>query len=185
MHCVRKEYKRRGLNKEKMKKSKTSVAPKKKLNIGWFSFSCCEDSTIVFTELLNDHFEEWEKIINFQHMRVLKRNNSLKNLDVAFVEGAIASTEQEKELKEIRKNCKKLIAIGSCALCGLPSGQRKNFSKEQWTEIEPLIKKFKQKKNMKQLDQCVKVDGGVPGCPMTEAAFLKALESILKEFNIK
>lgn len=59
----------------------------KKLAIGWFSFSCCEDSTIVFSELLNDHFKDWVKLVDFKHVRILKKNNSLENLDVAFVEG--------------------------------------------------------------------------------------------------
>jgi hypothetical protein len=26
-----------------------------RLVVGWFSFTCCEDSTILLTELLNDH----------------------------------------------------------------------------------------------------------------------------------
>ena len=55
--------------------------------MGWFSFTCCEDSTILFTELLNDHLDEWKKVVEFRHMRALKTNNSLYGLDVAFVEG--------------------------------------------------------------------------------------------------
>src|SRR3989344_1381418 len=99
----------------------------KKLKIGWFSFSCCEDSTILFTELLNDHFKEWSKTIDFQHVRVLKSNNKLEGLDVAFVEGAIASENDAKKLKAIRRNCKKLVVIGSCAINGMPSAQRNEF----------------------------------------------------------
>src|SRR3989344_4087938 len=101
--------------------AKKEVAENKKLKIGWFSFSCCEDSTIVFTELLNDHFEEWSKVVDFQYVRVLRKKNKLEGLDVAFVEGAIASDREKKELLEIRKNCKKLVAIGSCACTGGPS----------------------------------------------------------------
>jgi hypothetical protein len=36
-----------------------------RLVVGWFSFTCCEDSTILFTELLNDHLEEWKKVVEF------------------------------------------------------------------------------------------------------------------------
>src|SRR3989344_1454505 len=35
----------------------------KKIKIGWFTFSCCEDSTIVMTELMNEHWQEWKKIV--------------------------------------------------------------------------------------------------------------------------
>jgi hypothetical protein len=59
----------------------------KRLVVGWFSFTCCEDSTILFTELLNDHLDEWRKVIEFRYMKALKTNNSLAGLDVAFIEG--------------------------------------------------------------------------------------------------
>ncbi len=155
-----------------------------KLKIGWFSFSCCEDSTIVFTEMLNDHFKEWSKLIEFQHMRVLKSKNKLEGLDVAFVEGAIASASDAKKLRNIRKNCKRLVAIGSCAVNGMPSAQRNLFSKEMKKEIDFLIKKFKMARKVKHLSEIVKVDDQVPGCPMSEEGFLKVLDKYLKEFKI-
>ena len=157
----------------------------KKLKIGWFSFSCCEDSTIVFTELLNDHFDEWSKIIDFQHVRVLKSKNKLEGLDVAFVEGAIASDADSKKLKKIRKNCKKLVTIGSCANNGLPSAQRNDFNKEQLNEIAFLVKRFKLSNKVLKVEEVVKVDYKVPGCPMSEQLFLKSLDQILKDFGIK
>ena len=90
----------------------------KKLVIGWFSFTCCEDSTIVLTELLNDHLDEWKKVIEFKHMRVLKTKNDMSNLDVAFIEGAASSEKQEEEMKKIRENAKYVVAIGACACTG-------------------------------------------------------------------
>jgi len=155
----------------------------KKLSIGWFSFSCCEDSTIVFTELLNDHFYEWAKYIDFRHVRVLKKNNTLKDLDIAFVEGAIASTKDANELKEIRKNCKKLVAIGSCAINGMPSAQRNKFDCKTKKEIQFLISRFGMSKKVKTLKDYVKVDSVVLGCPMGEEDFIKTLNNYLKEFK--
>lgn len=157
----------------------------KKLGIGWFSFSCCEDSTIVFTELLNDHFYEWAEYIDFRHVRVLKKNNTLKDLDVAFVEGAIASPKDAKELKEIRKNCKRLVAVGSCAINGMPSAQRNNFDSGTKKEIRFLIERFGMSKKVKALKEYVKVDFAVPGCPMNEEDFLRILGKCLEEFGIK
>ena len=156
----------------------------KKLKIGWFSFSCCEDSTIILTEMLNDHFDDWSKVVEFRHIRVLKRNNSLNDLDVAFVEGAIASNQDAGKLKEIRKNCKKLVAIGSCAINGMPSVQRNTFDQKKKKAIDFLVKRFSLAKKVRTLSQIVKVDDHVPGCPMTEDGFLKVLEKYLKEFKI-
>ncbi len=53
---------------------------KKKLVVGWFSFTCCEDSTILFTELLNDHLDEWKKVVEFRYVRQLKTKNSTEGL---------------------------------------------------------------------------------------------------------
>lgn len=156
----------------------------KKLKIGWFSFSCCEDSTIILTEMLNDHFDDWSKVIEFRHIRVLKKNNSLNDLDVAFVEGAIASNQDAEKLKEIRKNSKKLVAIGSCAINGMPSAQRNAFDQKKKKEIDFLVKRFSLAKKVRTLSQIVTVDDQVPGCPMTEDGFLKVLEKYLKEFKI-
>jgi len=88
----------------------------KKLRIGWFSFTCCEDSTIILTELLNDHFFEWRDLLDIRYAKVLKGKNVLDSLDVAFVEGAISSQNQAEKLKKIRAVCRKLVAIGSCAV---------------------------------------------------------------------
>ena len=67
----------------------------KKLRIGWFTFTCCEDSTIVFTELLNAHWEQWRDKIEFVHAKILQNTNKWEPMDVAFVEGAISSQDRK------------------------------------------------------------------------------------------
>ena len=96
----------------------------KKLKIGWFSFTCCEDSTMVWVELMNENYFKWKDLLDIRHARVLRRNNSLANIDVAFVEGAITTEADAKRLRSIRKNSKRLVAVGSCAIEAMPSGQR-------------------------------------------------------------
>lgn len=157
----------------------------KKLKIGWFSFSCCEDSTIVFTELMNEHWQEWVKLIDFQHVKILQTKNKLEGLDVAFIEGALASKEQEEKAKEIRANAKKVVAVGACACTGMPSAQRNAFPEELQERIEFLLEKFNYGEKVKKLDEVIKVDELVPGCPMTEEKFLEILNKLLKEFGIK
>ena len=140
---------------------------KKKLVIGWFSFTCCEDSTILLTELLNDNLETWKKLIEFKHMKVLKSKNDMSNLDVAFVEGAASSVKHEDEMKKIRENAKYVVAIGSCAVTGLPSATRNQFVDAQLNEkIQWYIKTFNYGQKVKKLDEVIKVDDYVAGCPM-------------------
>jgi len=156
----------------------------KKLKIGWFSFSCCEDSTILFTELLNDHFVAWRDALDIQHARVLQNKNVLDDIDVAFVEGAISSLEEEAFVKKIRGVSKRVVAIGACANTGLPSGQRNQFDEDTKASIQYLLDRFGQSKTVRSLAEVVAVDDRVPGCPMDEKKFLDVLQKYLKEFNI-
>ena len=160
-----------------------SEAPAAKIKVGWFSFSCCEDSTVVFTELLNDHWQEWKQIIDFRHARVLKSKNIMDEFDVAFVEGAIASDEHEAKLKDIRSRSKFLVAIGACACIGMPSAQRNRFNAAQMEEIQFLIDRFKMSPKVLKLADIVKVDYEVPGCPMNPDDFMKKLGIIVGELQ--
>jgi sulfhydrogenase subunit delta len=156
-----------------------------KLKVGWFSFSCCEDSTIIFTELLNDHYREWKKVIDFRSALVLQRKEDLTELDVAFVEGAITSKEQEEKLKKIRSVAKKVVAIGSCACSGLPSGQRNEFDEAKKIEIQALVTRFSYAEKVQKIADVVSIDAQVPGCPMSEIGFMEVLNKYLGEFKIQ
>lgn len=156
-----------------------------KLRIGWFSFSCSEDSTIIFTEMLNDHYREWKKKIEFVCASILQKKGEIKDIDVAFIEGAVTSVKQEEKVKEIRRESKKVVAIGSCACVGMPSSQRNLFDEKTKEEIKKIIIRFQYADKVKKLSDVITVDEMVPGCPMNEDAFLKVLNKYLKEFNIK
>ncbi|KKU79647.1 MAG: NADH ubiquinone oxidoreductase 20 kDa subunit [Parcubacteria group bacterium GW2011_GWA2_47_7] len=155
----------------------------KKIAIGWFSFSCCEDSTIVFTELMNDHWQEWKHIFDFRHVKVLKTHNIMDAFDIAFIEGAIASPEHVEKLKHIRSISKKLVAIGACAVTGGPSAQRNNFNDEQKANIAFLVERFGALPEVLKVSDVVTVDASVPGCPMNTDIFLKAVTALIAEFR--
>jgi coenzyme F420-reducing hydrogenase gamma subunit len=157
----------------------------KRLLVGWFSFTCCEDSTILFTELLNDHFDEWKTVVEFRHVKALKTKNSLAGLDVAFVEGAISSESQAKEVREIRENSQYVVAIGACACTGKPSTSRNQFASEQINErIQWYLSHFDYGKEVKRLNEVVQVDDMVRGCPMKVPAFTQTLNKYLELFEI-
>jgi len=161
------------------------AADKKKLVVGWFSFTCSEDSTILFTELLNDHFDEWKKLVEFRHLKSLKTVNSLKNLDVAFIEGSISSEKQAVDVTKIRDNSKYVVAVGSCACNGLPSASRNMFVPEKLSfKIKWYLEYFDYAAKVKKLEDLIKVDDKIEGCPMDIPTFLAALGKYLKLFNI-
>ncbi len=165
---------------EEKNKEKYKMTNNDKIKIGWFSFSCCEDNTVVMTEVMNDHWEEWKKIFDFRHVRVLKSKNIMDEFDIAFIEGAMASEEQERQVKDIRGRSKKLVAVGACAVTGLPSAQRNNFTPEQKASIDFLVTRFGALPSVKKVSDVVKVDVEIPGCPMNPDTFLNEVNKLVK-----
>ena len=170
---------------EQSSRQASGTVQNKRLVVGWFSFTCCEDSTILFTELLNDHLIEWRKVIEFRHIKALKTNNSLAGLDVAFVEGAISSESQAEEVQQIRENAQYVVAVGACACTGQPSTSRNQFADEQINErIRWYLSHFDYGKEVKRLNEVIQVDDLVRGCPMKVPSFLQTLNKYLDLFEI-
>lgn len=150
------------------------------LKVGFFSFTCCEGCMMVFIEILNKKYDDYMKKMKIENFRALKTQEKIKRLDIAFVEGSISTPSEERKLKEIRKNTKKLIALGSGACNGYPSNQRNKFPVEKKKQIQPLIEKFHQLKTIEPLDKFVKVDDKIDGCPVSEQDLTKKIEGYLK-----
>ena len=155
----------------------------KKIRIGWFNFTCCEDSTIVMTEMMNDHWQDWKKMFDFRHARVLKTKNVLDQMDIAFVEGAISSEKQANDLREIRKLATLVVAIGACACTGMPTAQRNTFNEKQKEEIEFLLVRFAQLPKVLKLADVIKIDAEVPGCPMDPKNFLEVVNKAVAQLS--
>lgn len=155
-----------------------------KLTIAWYSFACCEDSTIMFAELLNDYFFEFKQHFNIVDATIFssKRDTEIP-LDIAFIEGAAASEHDIAKMLKLRQRAKKVVAIGSCACTGMPSAQRNNFTPEQKAEIQHILDKFHYPDQVKSLREVIPVDAQVPGCPMDLNVFLKAVNALLAEFG--
>jgi len=155
--------------------------PAKKLVVGWFSFTCSEDSTILLTELLNTYLDDWKHLVEFRHFKAIKTKNSIEGLDVAFIEGAISSESQAKEVRRIRDNAKYVVAIGSCACTGGPSASRNALTPDHITEkIKDYMSRFDYSDKVRKLEDVIKVDDKVDGCPMNTQAFLAVFFKYLK-----
>ncbi len=154
-----------------------------KLRVGWFTFTCSEDSSIVLIELMNKHYFEWKEKVDFRYCRPLKSKNLFDSFDVAFVEGAISSDREKEKLLEIRAKSKYLVATGSCACTGYPSAQRNDFPEQLSAQIEPFIRRWDLYRKVLRVDEVVKVDDKVDGCPMIEARFIEVLNKYIDQFR--
>jgi len=153
-----------------------------KKRVGIFSFTCDEGCSILLVEIFNRKLLEWLKKIELVYFLSVRDKTDIKDLDIALVEGVISTEKDKKEIKEIRKNSKVIIAMGSCAVIGQPSGQRNNFNQEQLDEIKDDLKKFNFLPRCLSIKEVVKVDDEITGCPMNEQRFIEVFE---KYINMK
>ena len=112
--------------------------------------------------------------------------------DVGIISGGIRNEENKKIAEEMRKKCKILIAIGSCAnFGGIPAlgnmytiqeifdkvyrGSKSTDSSETpKDDIPPLLDR------VYSVREVVKVDIGLPGCPTTPEMVASALTALLE-----
>jgi sulfhydrogenase subunit delta len=160
------------------------TAQPEKLKIAWYSFACCEDSTIMFAEFLNDYFFEFKKHFKVVDASIFASKRDMEGpLDIAFIEGAANSPEHEESMKKIRARAKKVVAIGSCACTGMPSAHRNTFNQNQLKEIDFIIKQFNFSDKVRKVADIIPIDAQVPGCPMDLDNFAKAVNGLLVEFG--
>jgi len=147
-----------------------------KLRVGFFSFTGDEGCITNILEVFNHKFAKWQSGIDIVYSKAFRSKNSLANLDLAFVEGAISTKDEVARVKQVRKACKTLVAIGSCAISGSPSNHRNFFAQAERKEIAPVLKKFSYLDKVYPLSRFVKVDAQVPGCPVDDSAFIAFME---------
>jgi NAD-reducing hydrogenase small subunit len=111
--------------------------------------------------------------------------------DVGIIEGAVSNEHDEEVARKIRQNCKILMVWGDCACFGGIVSMRNLFSTEEildrYYHTEgticdkiPSSEDLPPLTTVKPINQVVKVDCYVPGCPPSAKAIHYALAELLE-----
>ncbi len=149
-----------------------------KPRIGIFSLTSCEGCSLAILELedrLLDILARVE-IVNFRE-GATERD---WDIDVAFVDGAVSTPEDEAEIRHIRSAARVVVAIGACACLG-GLNTLKNY--QGVDSYAPYVYGDRAKlfptTDAQPISAFVKVDYELPGCPMIKEEFLRFLTCIL------
>ncbi len=113
-----------------------------------------------------------------------------EDVDVAIVEGAVSSQEDYEKIQRLRERARLLVALGDCAVTSNVPGMRNSIPVKKLLEriyvqgvdekpriptegVPPLLKRAL------PLQEVVKVDLFVPGCPPPAAAIAYVLGELL------
>jgi len=182
---------------------------KEKLKIAFYwAASCggCEIAVLDINEKILDvvsiaDIVFWPVAIDVKYKDV--ENMPDNYIDVCFFNGSVRSEEQEHMAKLLRRKAKILVAFGSCAQEGCIPGlanlhdRKEIFSKvylqsksvlnpkailpQTKTEVKEGVLKLPEfYDTVKTLDQTVKVDYYLPGCPPPVKLITNAVEAIAK-----
>ena len=111
-------------------------------------------------------------------------------VDIALVEGAVASADDEKKIRKIRAHARMLVAMGDCAITGNVPAMRNAIGPEAVLErayIEnataqpqiPCVVVPRLLKIVRPIHEFVAVDVFLPGCPPSADTFHTALVALI------
>jgi coenzyme F420-reducing hydrogenase gamma subunit len=151
-----------------------------KPRIAIFDFACCEGCQLQIVNLEEEILDllgvadvvEWREAMSEQS----------DQYDIAVIEGSITREEDEKRLQLIRSRAKILIALGACATIGGVNKLKNNFDLE---EVKRCVygkdagKTHLDTAPTKAVDEVVKVDYYVHGCPIDRREFAYIVRCLL------
>ena len=111
-------------------------------------------------------------------------------VDIALVEGAVASVDDEKKIRKVRAHSKLLVAMGDCAVAGNVPSMRNPMGPQAVLDrayIEnatiqqqiPCVVVPKLLTVVRPIHEFVKVDVFLPGCPPSADTFHSALIALV------
>jgi NAD-reducing hydrogenase small subunit len=111
-------------------------------------------------------------------------------VDIALVEGAVASVDDEKKIKKIRAHSKLLVAMGDCAVAGNVPSMRNPIGPQAILDRAYIENADVQQQIpcvvvptlltvVRPIHEFVKVDVFLPGCPPSADTFYAALTALV------
>ena len=161
---------------------------KKAVTLGLMACSGCHVAVVG----LHEKLVELLKNVSLEHSYILMDSKTIPgNVDLAIVEGGVRTKHDEEKVLEARDKAKIVVALGSCACFGnIPSLCNliplEELLKTVYRETATTVEGFIPSKDLPEvfqkvrpINEVVKVDYQVPGCPPEADDIAEVLTAIL------
>lgn len=146
-------------------------------SIAVHSLTGCAGELLVILENL-DKILPYARVVSFPFAQ---SKNDIRQVDIAFVEGSVSQKHDIEKLKEIRANCRWLVAVGTCAVWGcVQKGCARRSAQSMCQEVygaDTVIDAM----DAQTLEKYVRVDVQLSGCPINSSQFMAVTASLLKD----
>ncbi len=151
-----------------------------KSKVAIVSLTCCEGCEFAILDL-GKRFLELAKNLEVKNFRLIEEDAHMSDekYDIVFVEGSPITKENLAKLKSLRERARILIGLGNCAVMGgihqiKNWGDKKKIAKTVYKNPQSL-----DNPEIKRLDEVVKVDFVIPGCPINAEDFVVVVNNLL------
>jgi len=162
-----------------------------KIRVGTIWLDGCSGCHMSFLDM-DERLIELSQFMDVVYSPYIDVKEIPNDIDLFIVEGALSTDHDLKVIQKIRKNSKLVLALGDCAVTGNISAIKNLFGSEEvlkrgYFELADINKDGKYPSSVvpKLLDkviplnEAIKVDYFVPGCPTPADAIYEILKAII------
>lgn len=142
-------------------------------------FSSCDGCQLALLNLGED-LVALSQLVDIVHFAEAGPVDEEQCVDIALVEGSIATPEDGERIRRIRRQSGYLISIGACATAGGVQALRNMYDAEAWVgAIYPNPEYISLLDTSMAIADQVKVDLELWGCPVNSGQVVSALRDLL------
>jgi NAD-reducing hydrogenase small subunit len=160
-----------------------------KLKLATVWLDGCSGCHMSFLDM-DERLLELAELVDIVYSPIVDTKEFPDEVDIALVEGAVASVDDEAKIKKIRAHSKMLVAMGDCAITANVPSMRNPMGPEAILDrayIEnvtaqpqiPCVVVPRLLKVVRPIQEFVKVDVYLPGCPPSADTFHTALIALI------
>ncbi len=152
-----------------------------KPTVGFFGLTGCAGCLLSFVFNEDDLLDMIDAVNLTAFPFISEMKKEPDKFDVVFVEGSVVSTHDLETIKRLREKSKLIIAFGACACTGgvptyLHFSNQRSYKRLQYDKIK-IIRPTKE--GPAPLEEHVKVDFFIPGCPPEKEDLKRFIKNLL------
>ena len=160
-----------------------------KLKLATVWLDGCSGCHMSFLDM-DERLLELAELVDLVYSPLVDTKEFPDQVDIALVEGAVSSVDDEKKIKKVRDHSKTLVAMGDCAITGNVPSMRNPIGPEAILDRAyiqnasaqaqiPCVVVPRLLKIVRPIHEFVKVDVFLPGCPPSADTFHTALTALV------